>query len=429
MALSRRSRRVLLAILIVPVLSVAGLELGARILDRIRGESWDADAERIAIHDMVGAIARPVHLPNERTGAPIDDEPDRPREAQLLNPYTGWDYLSTQKRLVEDLAYYRRRESVENFDLCILGGSVAEYFSTEGGRRLTDRLRADPHLRDRGIRIHNYAFGAAKQFQPLMQLCFLLGVGHRPDAVVEIDGFNEAALGWHNAKLGAHPAYPHLLFWADATSGLRTDWEILGHLSEIRTTQVAATRFGDWLLRSGLWRSSFLGHAGLARLESLDRDYHTAFVRYGEYLRGRSVDAANRGPAYATDEEGAEDAIVCCWQEGSASMHGICAERGIVFLHVLQPTLHDRGSKTPTAKEIAKGGADPAWIEGVERIYPRLREAVKRLAERGVAVLDATRLFRDCSEDIYYDVCHFGRRGNELLADAIAPALIRAADW
>ncbi len=203
----------------------------------------------------------------------------------------------------------------------------------------------------------------------------------------------------------------------------------MGYLSEIRTSQVSATRFGQWLLDSGAWHSSFLGHAGLARLEGLDRDYRSAFERYGEYLKTRPSEDGNKGPRYATDDEAVAAAIVEGWTEASASMHGICAERGIVFLHVLQPTLHDPGSKTPTPKEIAKGGADPAWIEGVERVYPRLREAGKALAARGFPFLDATGVFRDCSEDIYVDVCHFGRRGNEILADAIAPALIRVAGW
>ncbi len=188
MVLSRRLRRVLIAGVLVPVLSAAGLEIGSRIVDRIRGGSWDANARRIAIDEIVGAISRPVHLPNERQGAPIDDEPDRPRERQLLSPYTGWDYLSTQKRLAADVEYYRSREARDNFDLCILGGSVAEQFSADGGRRLAERLRSDAHLRDREVRIHNYAFGAAKQFQPLMLLSFLLGVGHKPDAVIELDG-------------------------------------------------------------------------------------------------------------------------------------------------------------------------------------------------------------------------------------------------
>jgi hypothetical protein len=104
----------------------------------------------------------------------------------------------------------------------------------------------------------------------------------------------------------------------------------------------------------------------------------------------------------------------------------MCAARGITYLHVLQPALPDPDTKPLTPKEIEGGTADPAWIEGVHLLYPRFRGAGARLRERGIAFLDATGVFRDHPEDVYVDVCHFEEHGNEILADAIAAALLEA---
>ena len=79
------------------------------------------------------------------------------------------------------------------------------------------------------------------------------------------------------------------------------------------------------------------------------------------------------------------------------------------------------------AKEIESGSAGPAWIEGIQRAYPLLREAGGRLSERGIAFLDATGVFRDHPEDVYADACHFEEHGNAIFAEWIARALVAAA--
>ena len=58
---------------------------------------------------------------------------------------------------------------------------------------------------------------------------------------------------------------------------------------------------------------------------------------------------------------------------------------------MLQPTLHDAGSKPATPGELAIGIIDTAWMEGVRLGYPRLREAGQRLCEQQVNFIDASR--------------------------------------
>ena len=102
----------------------------------------------------------------------------------------------------------------------------------------------------------------------------------------------------------------------------------------------------------------------------------------------------------------------------------MCAARDVMYLHVLQPTLLDTGSKVPTPQEAADAKANEHWEHGVEVGYPLLRQAGRSLAQRGVRFLDASGVFRDFEERIYKDPCHFGRLGNEILAEAIGRAFL-----
>ncbi len=60
----------------------------------------------------------------------------------------------------------------------------------------------------------------------------------------------------------------------------------------------------------------------------------------------------------------------------------------------------------------------------MQRGYPLLRLAGKWLREHDVNFFDATQVFADEHEDIYYDFCHFAKKGNRILAQAIGRAFL-----
>ena len=419
----RRRRRLLLALVVVPLLTAAGLELGARALERSRGRPWSAEAQLADLETLRNAVSRRAFLPG---GLQDEERAQEMPNTQVLQPYVAWEHLSTQEWIVRGTEHFASDRADATFDVCILGGSVAQGFAQEGKGRLIDLLSRDERLRGREVLVHNYACAGYKQPQQLMFLAYLLALGHEPDLVIELDGFNDSALAWANRVSGSHPVYPYLPFWTNVMQGLRPDWQWAELTHETRVDQDRAIGFGDWLVGSGLWRSCFLGRLGAIRLERLRGDYVASYLRLREHVESRPKDAEVRGPRFPEDEEGAARQIVAAWESASRSMKGVCAERGIAYLHVLQPTLRDDGSKPLTEKEVEGAGCDPAWLEGVRRLYPRLREGGARLAALGVPFLDATGTFRDVAEDLYVDVCHVNQRGNDLLADAIAPAALAA---
>jgi hypothetical protein len=245
--------------------------------------------------------------------------------------------------------------------------------------------------------------------------------------VIEIDGFNEAALGFNNAKLGGHPLYPFLPLWASASSGLRPDWEVGEYMHDVREAQNRASSFAEHLRDSGLWRSSLLAHLGLRRILALRGQYAAAYRRLENYLQTGPKDSEHAGPRFESGEAALVDLIATGWEQCSRTLHGICAEHGIDYLHVLQPALHGGSARKPTDSELAHATASSDWIAGVQAVYPRLREAGPRLSAHGVPFFDATTVFDDHPEEVYVDLCHLGQHGNEILAEAIAQAFLERA--
>ena len=418
-----RRRRVLVGITASILVTAIGLEVGCRIVDRVRGKPWSAEASRLAIERICTMLTRISYEPGKERPP---EEVVRLARASILNPYTGWEEKLTQQRIAQDAAYYRTDEAREAFDVLVLGGSVAYFFGEQGGPALVERVRDAPGFRGREIVFHNYALGGYKQPQPALALAFLLAHGNEPDVVIEVDGFNEAAIGWANGKTGMHPAYPSVHHWTSATNGMGARPEMLDRLVAVRVAQDRAREFGERFLRSGAWRSCFLDHVGSLVLERRRRAYVAAFDDLTHGLADTIQEDAGGGPAFDASDAGIAEAIVTAWAQGSITMRALCDARSIPYVHVLQPTLHDAGSKPLTGKEVAAGTADANWIEGVKQVYPKLREAGVVLAGRGIDYVDATRAFEGETGDLYYDACHFVARGNVILAELVAARLLEA---
>ena len=88
------------------------------------------------------------------------------------------------------------------------------------------------------------------------------------------------------------------------------------------------------------------------------------------------------------------------------------------------------GSKPLSAREraVAYWDAQPGRPL-IEKGYPLLRAAGRRLARQGVSFHDVSMVFARSEETFYFDnCCHFNRAGNEVLAAAIARALLETRE-
>ena len=387
------------------------VELGVRGWLASRGQTYRAADARAVARDLVTQMTE--LLP----GVEGEHEGRRRGPLYTLHPFLGFDAitnLALAERAVEETAVPN-----DTYDVFVLGGSVAAIWS--GYQRgafdvLADGIAAQPEVVGT-VRLYRFATPGHKQPQQLLQLAYLLSRGCRPELVVNLDGLNELRAGLGNHKKGVQPTWPSVPHWARASQGLRFDPVAIDLLAEARSLQREAAARAEAALRRGWFRSAVLGRYELGELRAARARWATAQDAYVTHLQDIGDDALR--PFGEPPGEG--DALVEVadhWARSSIQLHHLCAPVGVRYLHVLQPTLHDEGSKPISAQERETGfGKQPsrAVLEG----YDLLRERVASIEEAGVDVFDASLVFADVEETLYYDNCHFGREGSELLSRAI----------
>ena len=203
-------------------------------------------------------------------------------------------------------------------------------------------------------------------------------------------------------------------------------WVALGPLQLSHCSRAAGLR-GSSKFAWGVSRSAVLSTVGLARLEKRRSAWDAARAELRRALVARTEEGGERGLPHDPDPDAVMATVVGGWSRASRALRALCDANGTTYLHVLQPTLLDFGSKPLTEEE--EGHAVPsedtrAAAEGVRLGYPLLRAEGARLAAGGFPFVDASMAFEGVEETLYYDFCHFGNAGNELLAELVARELL-----
>jgi hypothetical protein len=401
-------------------LTALSVEGGHRLWLGARGETYSAVEMREALLEALSEATADVPLPGDR----VVQETDQRKTHQQPHPYLGYDDDFVFERLQNDLKSHGQ-ERLDTFSVMVVGGSVAAGFGNMGRERLTERLNADPRLADQKIRLLAYARGGYKQPQQLITVGTLLGMGMKPDVVLNIDGFNEMAIGNANALHGFHPLYPSYSHWAPLMLAASANLPALEQFAHFTRARNELRELVQSTLDRGAHRSSIFGRHALMRIQRLRHEMTDATKAYVKLLAAEDLPAYLKGPALRKGQ-GAFRVTSRNWFECSISLHALCERRSILYLHLLQPTLHYPGSKPLSEAEIAGGQTGEDWIEGVHTGYPILRAKGRQLQDAGVPFIDSSMLFEKTTEDLYYDACHFNATGNEILADVVADAILEA---
>ncbi|MCP3915914.1 MAG: hypothetical protein GY711_10200 [bacterium] len=408
--------------------SVAACELGLRVVLWAIGNPYDATVAERAMRGHLREFDGRTFV--ERNARIRRGEVPRPDLiGRVSHPFFGWQTLRARDDVERRMRMALERTEDE-YVIWIFGGSVAGIFASRNGgaHLLIERLAADPRFAERGISTEAYALAAFKQPQQLMQAAYLFSLGLVPDAVINLDGFNEVALGSMNAEHGSSPVYPAINQWGSLAVPPDSDPAVADSYGALVGLLRRANGLGHGVLNRGLHKSALIGWCAEKQLGKYVRQSSHARRIYHDAVLALGAGKVLSGPEEPADGRATLDQVIDNWVESSVSLGALCAVRGVTYLHVLQPTLHDEGSKPLTEEEVEAAGMYDSWEEGTRTGYPLLRAAGERLRVGGVAFLDASAVFREVEQTLYRDGCHFNTAGNLILADAIAAAFLGLHD-
>ncbi len=419
----RRWPRILAAVVLGVVLALGLAEVGYRTWLRVSGHPYDPDRLRERFLE-VQSRARDF-VPHPAPAGVTDVAPENPAQQRLIHPYLGWEVFGSLEEMLADGDRLQDPKTEDDYEILLVGGSVADVFGAFGADRLIRRLEADPKLKGRHVYFYKYARGGYKQPQTVNAVQYMLTIGFKPECVLAIDGFNEVALSNDNAALHSSPLLPSVIHWGALAMSGTADRDSILMAAQIVADLREIVSVTSKTLSSGALHSAILGRIAEKRLHAIEEETKALTQAYYKRTREMGGKYVLRGPRFEGPGLPAITDGIRAWTEGSRSLRAICEARGIKYVHVLQPTLHDAGSKPVTDEEMQKGVIGKGWMEAVELGYPLLREAGIKLKEGGETYLDGTQVFKDHAETLYYDGCHFDREGNKIFADWIADEMLK----
>ena len=330
-----------------------------------------------------------------------------------------WGFLGDETEVVK-----RRADRVV---IGITGGSVATDVSIQGEETFKRVLSEDSQFAGKEIQIVRISLPGFKQPQQLMALNFFLAMGFEFDAVVNLDGYNEAALTTcENFEAGVALIYPRA--WHQRMQNVvdPRDYAVAEKLLMYRGER---QRLAQRMLESPLHWSAARNLIWQVR----DNWVHSRILQLGLELKDRKLRSgrgfAADGPAIDDLTEDQLDAeVVTLWERSSRQLYHLCTANGIRYIHCLQPNQYLEGSKPLSEMESTRFHAPGQCMgQSVNRLYPKMIAAGADMRTDGIAFHDLTQIFSDIPETLYSDVfCHLNDHGNQMLAEAVATAVIES---
>lgn len=319
--------------------------------------------------------------------------------------------------------YPFERANPRQYIIGIFGGSVGWYFCDRGVAQMVAGLRAAPELAGRDIVPLCFAHEGYKQPQQLLVLAYFLSLGQQFDLVVNLDGFNEAALGAANNDRGRDISMPSPMHLDPLINVIDRSTLTAKAIESLAAISHDKERLNALAKRVRNTHSAFLGFAFGKYYEYTRHQYEAEIARFAQVSAAPATNASMiqlTPPVHRRDGDRLYADIAAEWESASLLMHDMLHARNVPYVHVLQPNQYaSHHAFGADEARIALNPASPFKLP-VERGYPALRDAGSRLAKR-VAFFDASSLFDSVREPVYEDdCCHYNQRGNALLGAFVA---------
>ena len=294
----------------------------------------------------------------------------------------------------------------------IFGGSVAQIYYAEEKDNFIKELNS--RLKNKNIKVYSFALGGYKQPQQLMTLQYLLALGYKFDLIINIDGFNEAALPFsENYQDNVSTYFPRgwilysTQYFDKSTISLINTINYLKSIKNFFTKLPSNLVYFPNIIVNSLYNKSELNLD--KRLNQIMKTYQT------------------KGPEPYMDksENGIEQDIVNVWYNSSLQMARIAKSNNIQYLEFLQPNQYLPNSKHFSQEELNKYvNINHPYAYASKEIYPKIIERLPELKENGVSIYDLTNIFINEYGSIYNDnCCHYNERGFSLMTKNIIPTI------
>lgn len=350
---------------------------------------------------------------------------DLARRNQVIRQFgPGWLDSDLAKGSVNNHGFLARHDypyadpTGRTFLIGVFGGSVAHQFALTMGPVLDDLLSRHPHVRGRRVEVLDFANGGIKQPQQATTLAYFLSIGQRFDFVVNLDGFNEAFIAWHNVhELGIDERMPfaRMVFGIqnvvlESYGALAGDDRIArrrGKLNDL-DAKLQGPQSALWFA----WRSVERRRVGAA-LTELER--HLA---RSDVARSYAMPLLRRSPLTDT---ALIESVLSTWFDSSVAIAGLAKAFGIPYLHVLQPNQYVTKAVFTDEQRKSILNSDAPLTTLIPEAYERYRKRAAQFPANGVHFFDASPVFDGFSAEIFVDnCCHFNEAANRVLARAMA---------
>jgi hypothetical protein len=318
------------------------------------------------------------------------------------------------------------RTSNRQFLVGIFGGSVARLFCDRGAPRLIATLKQRPVFTGRDIIPLCFSHEGYKQPQQLIVLAYFLSLGQQLDLAINIDGFNEVALGTYNNDRGRDISMPSpihldpligLIDRSTMTPAMVSSLAAINEYKErlnalavtMRRNRIASIGF---VLERYYTVTSNSYQAELARFAALPPNPPLSSII-------QLTPAVRRRDTATLYGDIAEE-----WVNASLLMKDMLEARGVRYVHVLQPNQYFTKRHFSDAEARIALNNDTPFKATVEYGYPALVRAAAGFRQKE-HFFDATAVFDAEPAAVYEDdCCHYTARGNEILADFIAAKIV-----
>ncbi len=348
----------------------------------------------------------------------VSPSPTKFSDAEMLiHPYLGFVASNYNDITVNNLGFVGDMIDHNNDEVKvgIFGGSVALNYYFYQKDNLIHLFQNIDKYKGKKIKVYSFALGGYKEPQQFLTLGYLLSLGYHLDVIINIDGFNEAALSYaDNYKNGISSYYP------------RT-WNLYSQQYFNKDTVVVINRIEDLKSKKEFFSQlpnivSYFPLKIIGRLLRGDEEE----LRKKLQLAEKTYTTKGPEPYTLKTEKEVGQNIVNVWKNSSIQMAQLAEANNIDYFEFLQPNQYLPDSKPFSSEELNKYiKKDYMYAHPTATIYKKIiQEAQNVSTNNGVKIYDLSQVFMNETGTIYADdCCHYNPKGYSILTTHILESI------